>query len=134
MNNPEVPTGTNGKNELKITRSDDVENLLDKFFEEQGPEKIHINCLTFDVPAEKIHAAMQQAGVKSFDEVINNPDPARKTFDPLQINAGPRVKEGKADKRKVKTKVDQIKQRKLAKNRETAGKNETRNNDSRDSR
>lgn len=134
MNNPEVPTGTNGKNELKITRSDDVENLLDKFFEEQGPEKIHINCLTFDVPAEKIHGDIKDAETQNFEEVINNPDPARKTFDPLQINAGPRVKEGKADKNKVKAKVDQLKQRKLEKNRETAGKDETRDNGSRDSR
>lgn len=134
MNNSETPTGVNGKNELKITRSDDVKDLLEKFFEEQGSEKIHINCLTFDVPAEKIYGAMKEAGEQSFEEVINNPDPARKTFDPLQINAGPRVKEGKADKRKVKTKVDQLKQRKLAKNRETAGKEEARNNESRDSR
>lgn len=118
MNNSGTPTGESGRKELKVNKSVDADKLLDKYFEDlekEGYGKIHINCITFDVPPEKIQSALKKSGIRSFEEVINNPEPGRKTFDPLQINAGPRVKEGKANKDKVTKKVKQIKENNLAK-------------------
>lgn len=116
MNNSDTPTGENGRKELKVTKSN--EDLLQKYFEKlekEGYGKIHLNCITFDVPPEKIQGPVKDEETQGFEEVINNPEPGRKTFDPLQINAGVRVREGKADQKKVKAKVEQIKKRNLEK-------------------
>lgn len=105
MNNSETPTGANGKKELKVTKSEEVENLLDQFFEDldkEGYGKMHIDCLTFDVPPERIQGALKKVGVRSFEEVINNPEAGRKTYDPLQINSGKAVKTGDKTKKNAK--------------------------------
>lgn len=105
MNNSETPTGANGKKELKVTKSAEVENLLDEFFEdlrEEGYGKIHINCLTFDVPPERTQGALKEEGVKNFEEVINNPEGKSTPIDPLQINAGRAIKAGKETTKNAK--------------------------------
>ena len=34
MNNSDTPIGANGKQKLKVTKSNDVEKLLEKYFED----------------------------------------------------------------------------------------------------
>lgn len=105
MNNSETPTGANGKKELKVTKSADVENLLDQFFEDldkEGYGKIHINCLTFDVPPERVQGALKEAGVRNFEEVIHDPEGKSTPIDPLQINAGRSIKTGDKTKKNEK--------------------------------
>ena len=126
MNNPETPIGANGINELKVTRSNDADKLLDKFFEDlrkEGYGKIDIRALIFDVP----EVAIKSKGGDEIEEhaglsnVMNVSESGRRGFEAVELMNGLRAAARTVDLDKVKARTKQIKEQKAKDKQKSAG-------------
>lgn len=118
MSNPDTPTGGNGKKELKVTRTKEADDLLDKYFEDlkkEGYGKIQIRALTFDVPevALKSKGGEDKEEHVGLSDVINVLTSAQRTIELEEIANGVKASARLADLEKVKMKTKQIKEKKL---------------------
>ncbi len=120
MNNPETPIGANGKKELKVTKSNDADKLLDKYFEDlekEGYGRIDLRALVFDVP----EVAIKSKGGDEIEEhtglnnVMDVSESGRRTFDAVELMNGLRAAARTVDLDKVKAKVRQLKEQRANK-------------------
>lgn len=120
MNNPETPIGANGKKELKVTKSNDADKLLDKYFEDlekEGYGAIDFHAIIFDVPKVSIKSkggneAEEHSGLS---EVMNVFEGRRRGFEAAELLDGLRAAARTVDLDKVKEKVKQLKEQKAKK-------------------
>jgi len=112
-----TPTGENGKKELKVTQSNDVDKLLDKYFEDlkaEGYDKIDIRALVFDVPQVAIKGKGGDENEQSpnFVEAINVLESGKRDFVQEEIAKGAGLNIKLADLKKVKAKADKLRKEK----------------------
>lgn len=126
MNNSATPIGENGRKEVKVTRSNEADKLLDKFFEdlrEEGYGKIDVRALVFDVPEVSIKSKVSEDGEKPRPlSDINVLENGKRDFvlEDLAKGAGINIK--LADLRKVKAKADKIRKENAEKKSKDAEK------------
>lgn len=118
MNNSDTPIGANGKKELKITKSDEADKLLDRFFEElreEGYEKIDIRALVFDVPEVAIKSKVGEDNEKPSPlSAINVLESGKRDFVLEEIAKGAGLNIKLAELRKVRAKTKQLREKKAA--------------------
>lgn len=118
MNNSDTPIGANGKKELKITKSDEADKLLDRFFEElreEGYEKIDIRALVFDVPEVAIKSKVGEDNEKTRPlSAINVLESGKRDFVLEEIAKGAGLNIKLAELRKVRAKTKQLREKKAA--------------------
>jgi CO dehydrogenase/acetyl-CoA synthase alpha subunit len=118
MSNSATPTGENGKQEIKLTRSDETEKLIDKFFEDLDKEQynsLSTRCLIFDVPKEniKVQAGDDDKEQSSLSSMINVLESGKRDFVLEELEKGAGINLKLAELRKVKAKVEKIKKEKV---------------------
>ena len=114
MSNSGAPIGENGRKELKVVESNQVEELLEKYFADlnkEGYGKIDIRAMAFDVPEVSLRVkgvddSEKDAGIGSSINVLSSKGIEVKLEELLNAIAKP-IK--LADLKKVKAKVDKIK-------------------------
>lgn len=123
MNNSDTPTGGNGRKEMKITRTNEADKLLENYFEnlrEEGYGKIDIRALVFDVPevAIKSKGGDENEQKPGLSEIINVLSNGKRTFELDELTNGVRAAMRLTSLDKVKEKVKQLKEQKQAKKEE----------------
>lgn len=129
MNNSDTPTGGNGKKELKVTKTNEADDLLNKYFEElekEGYGKIQIRALTFDVPEVSIKTlgGDEDEERQGLSDVINVLSSGQRTMELEEIANGLRASAKLADLEKVKAKTKALKDKRL-KEKESQDKKKT---------
>lgn len=124
MSNSGTPIGENGRGELKVTRTNDADKLLDKYFEDlkrEGYGKIQIRALTFDVPevAIKSKGRDEEEKTSRLSDIINVLDARKREIDLKELLEATAALVKSADKEKVADKVKKIKAEKAAKKEKT---------------
>ena len=110
MNNSDAPTGGNGKKELKVTKTNEADDLLNKYFEDlenEGYGKIQIRALTFDVPEVSIKTlgGDEEEERPGLSDVINVLSSGQRTMELEEIANGLRASAKLADLENVKAKA-----------------------------
>lgn len=116
MNNSGTPIGENGKKELKITKSDEADKLLDKFFKDSLADKeLNIRAIIFDVPevAIKSKVGEENEGPRPLS-VINVLENGKRDFVLEEIAKGAGLNIKLAELRKVRAKTKQLRDKKAA--------------------
>lgn len=127
MSNSGAPTGENGRKKLNVVESDQVEKLLEAYFEglsKEGYGKIDIRTVAFDVPAENTKTiggddVERSSGLASVINVLSSKGVEMKLEDLMNALSKP-IK--LADLDKVKKKVAQLKKEKSEKSKTTTEK------------
>lgn len=118
MSNSGAPIGENGRKELKVLESDQVEKLLEAYFEGLGKEgygKIDIRAVTFDIPEKTLKTKgrddnEKSSGLGSVINVLSSKGVEMKLEDLMNALSKP-IK--LADLKKVKAKADSIRKQKV---------------------
>lgn len=122
MSNSDTPTGANGnKKELKVTRTNEADKLLDKYFEDlrkEGYDKININALVFDVPEVNIKSKVgdEEETRNNLGDIINVLESGKVSIELQRFLEAVVSKTKSAPKSKVEKKVNKIKEENKAKN------------------
>ena len=122
MNNSDTPIGANG-NELKVTRTNDADKLLDKYFEtlrEEGYGRIDLRALVFDVPEVQLKnkGGDQEEKKNVLGDIINVLASGKRTFELEELARGAGINIKLAELDKVKKKVDRLRTDKAQKRKE----------------
>lgn len=124
MSNSDTPTGANGnKQELKVTRTNEADKLLDKYFEdlrEEGYEKINIHALIFDVPEVNIKSKVvdEENSKNKLGDVINVLESGKASIELQKLLDAFLSKTKSAPKSKIEKKINKLKEEQIARKQE----------------